>query len=303
MDKDFLDKLVEHGDGQIVEVLVFVDQSDEAVCVLFVLFKALNRFLKRCDFSRKSRLFLAILCVQYLIPAIGELAENVVLIDFANQDFQFRAALPGSGKSSALSLDFCRFLMRLCFPYHADKFLTIKLCIFGNRLQHFGDEGQYHALIDTVLRFAKRSARNLAVLRAGVLRDALSVVDAVNIHLTAAICAVHQSCQGSYLTPAVWISPDITSNFLHKFEGLLVNNGFMGILENRPFILRNIVALLVLEVLAGLEIAGVSQVFTLLQNIDDSGRTPTVNILKSLVLIYAFTMLCEMSGRDEDFLL
>ena len=35
MHKDFLDTLVEHGNGQLVEVLIFVDQSDKTVSVLF----------------------------------------------------------------------------------------------------------------------------------------------------------------------------------------------------------------------------------------------------------------------------
>ena len=34
MHKNFLDKLVEHSNGQLVEVLVFVNQSDKTVSVL-----------------------------------------------------------------------------------------------------------------------------------------------------------------------------------------------------------------------------------------------------------------------------
>ena len=36
----------------------------------------------------------------------------------------------------------------------------------------------------------------------------------------------------------------------------------MGILKNRPFVLRDIMAFLVLEVLSSLEVDGVSQIFT-----------------------------------------
>ena len=50
----------------------------------------------------------------------------------------------------------------------------------------------------------------------------------------------------------------------------------MRILKNRPFVLRDIMAFLVLEVLSGLEIDGVSQIFTLFKKVADSGRTPAV---------------------------
>ena len=46
MYKDFLDKLIEHGNGQLVEVLVFVNQSDKTVSVLFVRFIALGKLFK-----------------------------------------------------------------------------------------------------------------------------------------------------------------------------------------------------------------------------------------------------------------
>ena len=43
----------------------------------------------------------------------------------------------------------------------------------------------------------------------------------------------------------------------------------MGILKDRPLVLRNIVAFLVLKVLAGLEIDGVPQILSLFQNVHD----------------------------------
>ena len=51
MHKNFLDKLVEHGNGQLVEVLILTNQSDKTVSVLFVLLIALDslfqNYLKR----------------------------------------------------------------------------------------------------------------------------------------------------------------------------------------------------------------------------------------------------------------
>ena len=72
----------------------------------------------------------------------------------------------------------------------------------------------------------------------------------------------------------------------------------MGILKNCPFVLRDIMAFLVLEVLSGLEIDGVSQIFTLFKNVADGGRTPAVHIFESLVFVHALAVLGKVSGRD-----
>ena len=82
------------------------------------------------------------------------------------------------------------------------------------------------------------------------------MVGAVELHLAATIGRIEQACEGSRFAPAVWITPYIATDFLHQIKGLLVDNGFMSILKDLPFVLRNIVAFLVLKVLAGLEIDG-----------------------------------------------
>ena len=101
------------------------------------------------------------------------------------------------------------------------------------------------------------------------MRNALAVVSAVDIHLAAAIGTIEQAREGSCFAPAVRVASDIPTDFLHKVKGLLVNNGFVRILKNRPFVLRDIMAFLVLEVLSGLEIDSVSQIFTLFKNVAD----------------------------------
>ena len=58
---------------------------------------------------------------------------------------------------------------------------------------------------------------------------------------------------------------------------------------------------LVLEVLSGLEIDGVSQIFTLFKKVADGGRTPAVHIFESLFLVHALAVLGKVSGRNEDF--
>ena len=73
----------------------------------------------------------------------------------------------------------------------------------------------------------------------------------------------------------------------------------MGILKNRPFVLRDIMTFLVLEMLSGLEVDGVSQILTLFKNVADGRRTPAVNIFESLVFVHALAMLCKVSRRNE----
>ena len=56
------------------------------------------------------------------------------------------------------------------------------------------------------------------------------------------------------LPKAVRVASGVSPDTLHIVIGLLVDDGLMGFLENRPFAFVNIVAFLVLEVLAGLKI-------------------------------------------------
>ena len=117
------------------------------------------------------------------------------------------------------------------------------------------------------------------------MRNALAVVGAVDIHLAAAIGTIEQAREGSCFAPAVRVASDIPTDFLHKVKGLLVNDRLMGILENCPFVLRDIMAFLVLEVLSGLEVDGVSQIFTLFKNVADGGRTPAVRMVVRICFV------------------
>ena len=117
------------------------------------------------------------------------------------------------------------------------------------------------------------------------MRNALAVVGAVDIHLAAAIGTIEQAREGSCFAPAVRVASDIPTDFLHKVKGLLVNDSFMGIFENRPFVLRDIMAFLVLEVLSSLEVDGVSQIFTLFKNVADGGRTPAVRMVVRICFV------------------
>lgn len=55
-----------------------------------------------------------------------------------------------------------------------------------------------------------------------MLRDTLATVGAVNVHLAAAVGAVHETGQRMDLTPSVGIAPDIAANTLHVVEGLFI---------------------------------------------------------------------------------
>ena len=87
------------------------------------------------------------------------------------------------GKACPLFPDLCRLLAGLRFLHHTDKLGSVMLRILGNGFEHFRDKGQYHIFIDTVLCLAERTARNLRVAGTGILRNALAVVGAVDIHL------------------------------------------------------------------------------------------------------------------------
>ena len=81
--------------------------------------------------------------------------------------------------------------------------------------EHFGNKGQYHIFIDTVLCRAELSNWDFAVLGTGILRNALAVVGTVDIHLAAAIGTIKQACEGSCFAPAVRVASDIPTDFLH----------------------------------------------------------------------------------------
>lgn len=57
---------------------------------------------------------------------------------------------------------------------------------------------------------------------------------------------------------------------------------------------------LVLKVLSGLEVDGMTEIFSLVQNIYYCGRTPSVNILESLAFVYALVVCCQICGWNKN---
>lgn len=89
-------KLVEHGNGQLVEVLILTNQSDKTVSVLFVLLIALDSLFQNRDFSGKLGLFLFVLSVQSGVSAVGQLSQKCCPHRF------YRAGLPARKLSALL---------------------------------------------------------------------------------------------------------------------------------------------------------------------------------------------------------
>ena len=64
----------EDSNGQLVEVLILVNQSDKTISVLFVLFITPDSLFQSRDFSGKLGLFLFVLSVQSGVSAVGQLS-------------------------------------------------------------------------------------------------------------------------------------------------------------------------------------------------------------------------------------
>ena len=80
-----------------------------------------------------------------------------------------------------------------------------------------------------VLCAAKRPCMGFCCTTCKQLWVTLAVIDAMDIHLPAAVSAVHQAGSGMGLAPAVRVAPDICPDTLHIVKGFLVDDGLMGI--------------------------------------------------------------------------
>ena len=127
--------------------------------------------------------------------------------------------------------------------------------------------------------------------------NALAVVGAVDIHLAAAIGAIKQASKVSCFAPAVRVASDIPTDFLHKVKGWLVDDWLMGLFKNRPFVLRHIMAFLVLKMLACFEIDRMPQILTVFKDFYSRRSSPAVHVFEGLVLVHALSKLCKVSGR------
>ena len=87
------------------------------------------------------------------------------------------------------------------------------------------------------------------------------------------------------------------------FKSWLVDDWLMGIFKNRPFVLRHIMAFLVLKMLACFEIDRMPQILTLLKNTANGRRSPAIYIFEGLVFVHTLSKLCKVSRWYQDFFL
>ena len=144
----------------------------------------------------------------------------------------------GGSQPFPLFRDVGGLLGGLRFLDSADKLGPVIPGILRDGPEHIGNQGQNSFGLDTVLCRAKGADRVFPILAASVLRDALAVVCAVNIHLAAAIGAVHQAGQRMGLPKAVRVASGVSPDTLHIVKGFLVDNGLMGVLKDQSLTFR-----------------------------------------------------------------
>lgn len=86
------------------------------------------------------------------------------------------------------------------------------------------------------------------------------------VQLATAISAVNKACERMDRSPAIRPPGDIRPNFLNKIKGFLINDGFLGILKYLPKISIHIMTMCILEMLPGLEIHGMTEIFPALKD-------------------------------------
>lgn len=204
--------------------------------------------------------------------------------------------------AAAVFPDVAVLLAGLGLLHFPDERRPVRLGVIADGLEHIRHQGQDYLFRDTMLGRTASANGDFAVLGASVLRGTLAVVGAVNIHLAAAIGTVNQPGQRRGLTKTVRIAFGVAPDALHTVEGFLVDDGLMGILENRPFAFINIVAFLVLEMLSGLEIDGMAQVFPPFKDIDNGGGRPLAGVFNIPGLVQALTMPRHVDGGHLDFI-
>ena len=83
MNNDFLHKFIEHGGGQGIETLVFVDQDNKLFCGLLLALIAGNGLFQFFDFTGKLVLLIGIPCVKGGKTRFRQFTKNLILIDLA----------------------------------------------------------------------------------------------------------------------------------------------------------------------------------------------------------------------------
>lgn len=162
--------------------------------------------------------------------------------------------------------------------YDTDEFFFVLFRKLNDFPQRFLNQCHHRISVYPVSAGAFAANRDFSIARAGKVCDTFSISSTIDIHRASAVCAVQQSAEGMGFAPAIRIAADASANPLHVVVSLLIDNRLLGVFDNRPLVLVNIMTFLVLKMLPGLEIAGVPQIAGIGQDVDDCGTTPFVGV-------------------------
>lgn len=88
IDDDFIDQLIGHGSSQMIEILILAYKTHEPFGLVGPVGVIINGRSQCADFLLKGRAFAFILITEDMIPLVRQLAEDVVLIDLADEHFK-----------------------------------------------------------------------------------------------------------------------------------------------------------------------------------------------------------------------
>lgn len=113
--------------------------------------------------------------------------------------------------------------------------LNMRLYFFRKMLYNlFYGLCNYNGVIrfDTVRRLAQCPNWLFRIISAYIHRNTLAVVYPIDIHLAAAISAIHQSYERVRFAPTIGMAPYLSSDALYVIKGFLVDNRRMGVLKD-----------------------------------------------------------------------
>ena len=134
MDKDFLDKLIEHGIRHVLEALVFVNQGNKLLCRFLSLVVIADGLFQLGNLGGKCLLLLGVLCVQRGIAGVWQASQGVILINFTHKPFQLPGPFLCRRQPPLFLLDVAVLLAGLGLLHLPDKRRPVRLGKVGNRL-------------------------------------------------------------------------------------------------------------------------------------------------------------------------
>jgi len=100
-----------------------------------------------------------------------------------------------------------------------DKYGAVIFGIVSNGAEHIGNQRHNDLGVDTVSGIAQRTAWHFLIYGVSIIRYALAVVHAVNVHFITAVSAVQQLHQRVSVKPIIGITPNVAPYVLYIFKG------------------------------------------------------------------------------------